>query len=359
MNPSPSAWVPVKSLFLRAKDSSRPEIVLKGARNSDRAAVRRMLDADSDWDADVRLDEPLDESLRPAGAEGHSRWLFAPATLVGSRFEIVRPLGRGGMGEVYEARDRVKNLAIALKVLLPNPAMDSATADRLLRREVALAQMVSHRNICRIYDPYVHESDHHAAMLVVSMELLKGKTLSAVLSERGRLGAEEVAAVARQLAAGIDAAHAAGVVHRDLKPSNVILVDDGGGQRVVITDFGLARQAAGQTVSHLGNSIAGTLRYMAPEQRLSGTAAGGPLPVHPTQTSVKLSGSTARLRGLFSAGSFGIEINYGSRSTIRRSISPSPPWKSRQSGSRFNRISTAATSSPRQPKALVALWPFT
>jgi len=79
--------------------------------------------------------------------------LFAPATLVGSRFEIVRPLGRGGMGEVYEARDRVKNLAIALKVLLPNPAMDSATADRLLRREVALAQMVSHRNICRIYDP--------------------------------------------------------------------------------------------------------------------------------------------------------------------------------------------------------------
>jgi tetratricopeptide (TPR) repeat protein len=199
-------------------------------------------------------------------AQENLRWLFDPGTLVASRFEIIRPIGRGGMGEVYEACDQVKNISVALKVVLANPAISPETAAGLLRRECSLAQLVSHRNICRIYDPYVHRPADGSPMLVISMELLRGKTLAAALAEHGRLDATAVADIGRQLAAGIDAAHAAGVVHRDLKPSNVMLVEEESQTRAVITDFGLARQAATQTVTQLSKAVAGTLRYMAPEQ---------------------------------------------------------------------------------------------
>ncbi|MGA2601968.1 MAG: serine/threonine-protein kinase, partial [Bryobacteraceae bacterium] len=248
----------MKSLFLRASEASRPDEVLKGAPSGDRAAAERMLHVQSGWDGDLRLDD--------LGQERNATWLFTTGTIVSARFEIVRPLGRGGMGEVYEAQDRVKDLAVAIKVVLSSTAIDGRTAERLLRREVALAQMISHRNICRIYDPYVHDPVHGPQILVVSMELLRGDTLSNLLVRKGRLQAEEVLEIARQLAAGIDAAHAAGVIHRDLKPSNVILVDESGGPRAVITDFGLARQTSGQSVTQLSGAVAGTLRYMAPEQ---------------------------------------------------------------------------------------------
>lgn len=261
MNPTPSTWVRVKSLFLRANEASRPSSVLDAASGTTADAARRMLATGSGF-LDLQVDDPIPT---PNGKQ-KAPWVFTPGTLVASRFAIVRPLGRGGMGEVYEALDQLKNVSVALKVVLPNRNIDPQIADRLLRREFSLAQMVSHRNICRIYDPYLHEPDHGPPMLVVSMELLRGKTLAAVLAERGRLDGEEVREIARQLAAGIDAAHAAGIVHRDLKPSNVLLVEDGGQQRVVITDFGLARHAAAQTVTQLSQAVAGTLRYMAPEQ---------------------------------------------------------------------------------------------
>lgn len=206
------------------------------------------------------------EAISLPRGRAHAEWLFAPGTVVASRFQILQPLGRGGMGEVYEALDDVKNVPVALKVMLPNRGLDPQMADRLLRREFSLAQLVSHRNICRIYDPYQHQPSHGPPMLVVSMELLRGQTLAALLERRGRLEASEVASIGRQLAAGIDAAHAAGIAHRDLKPSNVILVEEDGRQRVVITDFGLARREAAQSVPQLSRAVAGTLRYMAPEQ---------------------------------------------------------------------------------------------
>ena len=260
MNPSPSAWARVKSLFLRASESSNPGAVLQAAPGETAAAARRMLATGPGvlsnlFDAETAEPEPSVDTP----------WMFAPGNMVASRFEIVRLLGRGGMGEIYEALDEVKGIPVALKIVLPNSGIDPEIADRLLRREFSLAQMVSHRNICRIYDPYLHQRDQGAPLLVVSMELLRGKTLAAILSERGRLSAEEVTEIARQLAGGIDAAHAAGVVHRDLKPSNVIVVNDDD-PRAVITDFGLARHAQGQTVTQLSSAVAGTLRYMAPEQ---------------------------------------------------------------------------------------------
>jgi tetratricopeptide (TPR) repeat protein/tRNA A-37 threonylcarbamoyl transferase component Bud32 len=262
MNPTPSTWVRVKSLFLRASEASRPGSVLDAASGATADAARRMLATGSGFLTDLEVEDAI-----PApNGKHHAPWLFSPGTLVASRFEIVQPLGRGGMGEVYEAHDQVKNVSVALKVVLPNRDIDPQIADRLLRREFSLAQMVSHRNICRIYDPYLHQPAQGPPMLVVSMELLRGKTLAAFLEERGRVDPKEVVEIARQLAAGIDAAHAAGIVHRDLKPSNVLLTEDDGRLRVVITDFGLARHAAAQTVTQLSRAVAGTLRYMAPEQ---------------------------------------------------------------------------------------------
>jgi serine/threonine protein kinase/predicted negative regulator of RcsB-dependent stress response len=193
--------------------------------------------------------------------------MLEAGSVIGCRFEIVGLLGRGGMGEVYEARDRVKDLAVALKVLRPLRSSDPRAAERLLKKEVALAQRISHRNVCRINDPYVHLRPDGETSVALSMELLRGPTLAEVLALRGRVTAKEALPLAKQLAAGIDAAHEAGVFHRDLKPSNIMLVDQGEGIRVVITDFGLARvQPAGQSVADLSRGVARTLRYMAPEQ---------------------------------------------------------------------------------------------
>lgn len=261
MNPNRSTWLRVKSLFWRANEASHASDVLQAASATTADAARRMLAVDSG----LLTDLPLEDAIPISGSHS-AAWLFSAGMLVAARFEIVQPLGRGGMGEVYEAVDRLKNVSVALKLVLPNRDIDPQVADQLLRREFSLAQMVTHPNICRIYDPYLHQPDGGPPIVVVSMELLRGKTLAGVLEERGRLPVEEVAEIARQLAAGVDAAHAAGIVHRDLKPSNIILVDGNGCKRVVITDFGLARRAARQSISHLSRAVAGTLRYMAPEQ---------------------------------------------------------------------------------------------
>ena len=228
MNPTPSTWVRVKSLFLRASEASRPSSVLDAASGPTADAARRMLAAGSGFFPDLQVEDAVPT---PNGKQ-NAPWLFTPGTLVASRFEIIQPLGRGGMGEVYEALDRLKSVSVALKVVLPNREIDPQIADRLLRREFSLAQMVTHRNVCRIYDPYLHQPEQGPPTLVVSMELVRGKTLATVLEERRRVDAEEVREIARQLAAAIDAAHAAGIVHRDLKPSNVLLAQDGGGQQI-------------------------------------------------------------------------------------------------------------------------------
>lgn len=262
INPSPSAWARLKSLFLRASGSSHPSAILDSAPATAGDAARRMLAAGS---GTIHLLRP-EHCFEEFGKSGTNTWLFAPGEVVATRFEILRSLGRGGMGEIYEAIDRVKSVPVALKVILPNPLIDPLTAERLFRREFSVAQLVSHRNVCRIHDPYIHRRDAGQPILVVSMELLRGMTLGAVLGERGRLAVDEVAEIAKDLAAGIDAAHAAGVIHRDLKPANVIIVGENGTHRAVITDFGLARHTAAETVSRQSNAIAGTLRYMAPEQ---------------------------------------------------------------------------------------------
>src|SRR6516225_586438 len=185
---------------------------------------------------------------------------------VGARlgvYEIGSPLGAGGMGEVYRARDPRLGREVAIKVL---PAEFSADADRHRRfeQEARAAAALNHPNILAVYDIGTHDRSPY----IVS-ELLDGQTLRERLKE-GPLPVRHAVEYARQLTCGLVAAHAKGMVHRDLKPDNVFVTRDG---RVKILDFGLAKTApfaaGGGDVTRartLGGTVVGTVGYMAPEE---------------------------------------------------------------------------------------------
>src|ERR1700728_2779257 len=179
---------------------------------------------------------------------------FLPGRLVASRYRIIALLGKGGMGEVYRADDLTLGQAVAMKFLPDQAASDEALLERF-RNEVRIARRVSHPNVCRVYD--VGDVD---GQTFFTMEYVDGEDLASLLRRIGRLPPDKALDIARQLCAGLAAAHTKGVLHRDLKPANIML--DGRGQ-VVITDFGLAGiadQIQGVEVR------SGTPAYMAPEQ---------------------------------------------------------------------------------------------
>ena len=179
---------------------------------------------------------------------------FLPGRLLAGRYRIIALLGRGGMGEVYRADDLTLGQPVALK-FLPEEATKDETLLERFRNEVRLSRRVSHPNVCRVYD--VGEVDGHTFF---TMEYVDGEDLASLLRRIGRLPADKALEIARQLCAGLAAAHAKGVLHRDLKPANIML--DGRGQ-VVVTDFGLA----GLVDQIPGSDVrSGTPAYMAPEQ---------------------------------------------------------------------------------------------
>jgi serine/threonine protein kinase len=180
---------------------------------------------------------------------------FAPGRVFASRFRIVSLLGRGAMGEVYRADDLRLGQSVALKLLT---TLGAQRHDALARfaAEVRLARAIAHPNVCRVFDIGEAENWHY-----LSMEYVDGETLASVRERIGRLPPEKANDVARQLCAGLAAAHEHGVLHRDLKPANIML--DGRG-RVRIMDFGLAMRAGDRV-----ERVAGTAGYIAPEQ-LSG-----------------------------------------------------------------------------------------
>ena len=189
--------------------------------------------------------------LASSGAIDHGR--FEPGTLLGGRYRIVGRLGRGGMGEVFRADDLKLGQQVALKFLPAEVDRDPARLTQL-HTEVRMARQVSHPNVCRVYD--IDEVEGHTFL---SMEYVDGEDLASLLKRIGRFPEDRGLEIARQICAGLAAAHERGVVHRDFKPANVML--DGAGQ-VRITDFGLAG-VSGEALR------AGTPAYMAPEQ-LSG-----------------------------------------------------------------------------------------
>ncbi|MEO7276196.1 MAG: serine/threonine-protein kinase [Vicinamibacterales bacterium] len=179
---------------------------------------------------------------------------FPPGTLLGGRYRIVGRLGKGGMGEVFRADDLKLGQSVALKFLPSDVDRDPARLTQL-HTEVRMARQVSHPNVCRVYD--IDEVEGHTFL---SMEYVDGEDLSSLLRRIGRFPQDRALEVARQICAGLAAAHERGVVHRDFKPANVML--DGAG-KVRVTDFGLAG-VSGETIR------AGTPAYMAPEQLAGG-----------------------------------------------------------------------------------------
>ena len=193
---------------------------------------------------------------------------IAPGTRLDA-YEIVALLGRGGMGEVWLARDVTLDRKTAVKVL---PASISADSDRVarFRHEARVASALNHPNVCTIHMLGVAED----GQLFIAMEYIEGTTLRKRLTH-GPLRTREVIDIATQIASGLSAAHAAGVVHRDVKPENVMIRSDG---LVKVLDFGLAKldtlNVADSTRSAFvtAGAGAGTVAYMSPEQ-----ASGEPL----------------------------------------------------------------------------------
>jgi len=203
------------------------------------------------------IDRPAGDARRTSSSGGLGEARFIPGTLLAERYRIVGLLGKGGMGEVYRAEDLKLSQQVALKFLPVGVEKDAARLSRLLN-EVRIARQISNPNVCRVYDVGEVDGQHF-----LTMEYVDGEDLATLLRRIGRLPRDKSIQIARQLCAGLAAAHEQGILHRDLKPANVMI--DGRG-RVRITDFGLAGLAEG---FQGGELRAGTPGYMAPEQ-LSG-----------------------------------------------------------------------------------------
>lgn len=179
---------------------------------------------------------------------------FVPGTMLGQRYRIAGRLGKGGMGEVYRADDLKLGQSVAMKFLPEELSQDQAALTRLIN-EVKIARAVSHPNVCRVYD--IGDVD---GLHFISMEFVDGEDLGTLLRRIGRLPHDKAVQIAKQMCAGMQAAHEKGVLHRDLKPAN-IMIDGRGAVRIM--DFGLAGLA--DDLKKEG-SRAGTPAYMAPEQ---------------------------------------------------------------------------------------------
>ncbi|MEX0711198.1 MAG: protein kinase, partial [Pirellulales bacterium] len=178
-------------------------------------------------------------------------------------YEVIGLVGQGGMGLVLKAFDRILHRNVAIKVLAPQLAA-SAVARRRFAREARAAAAVVHEHVIAI-----HAVAEFGGLPYLVMPYVAGKSLQQRIEQTGPLEVPEVLRIGRQIAAGLAAAHAQGLVHRDIKPANVLL--ENGVERVVLTDFGLARSADEASLTHSG-VVAGTPQYMAPEQ-----ARGEPL----------------------------------------------------------------------------------
>jgi TolB-like protein len=185
-------------------------------------------------------DEPDPREIEP-------KPLFQPGEIVAGRFCILRFIKRGGMGEVYEARDQnLHGIRVALKTLRLGLASERQALDRF-KREVWVAREISHEGICRIYDLVEHRAlkDDRTETLIpcLTMKLLDGESLTDFLSRRRPLAPAEALPLIRQIAVSLQAMHQKQIVHRDLKPSNVMLVPnpEDGSRRVILVDFGLAK----------------------------------------------------------------------------------------------------------------------
>ena len=193
----------------------------------------------------------------------------AGGRLVGGRYRLEEPLGRGGMGVVWRGRDEVLGRAVTVKEVLLPPGLsrdDEAVRYQRTLREARAAARLHHPNVVLVFD--VVEEDERPWIV---MELIGARSLAEMVDEHGPLPPRRVAEIGHNVLAALRVAHGAGVLHRDVKPSNVLLADDG---RVVLTDFGIAAVEGDSTLTGTGN-VLGSPAYTAPERARGdrGTAA--------------------------------------------------------------------------------------
>src|SRR4051794_19280290 len=177
------------------------------------------------------------------------------------RYTIQEEIGRGGMARVYRAQDTQLKRIVAIKVLLPQLAVDPEFAQRFERESITAANL-RHPNIVTIYDVGEQDGLHY-----IAMEYVRGHTLHAIIEERGALGLGYAITIVGPVAAALDYAHRQGAVHRDIKPQNIMIDVDG---RVLLTDFGIAQapeggNTGGERLTRTGIFM-GTPEYISPEQ---------------------------------------------------------------------------------------------
>ncbi len=269
---NPERWGTIKKIFEEAMEQPEPEQLdfVRNCAYGDatlEAQVLRLLRAHGSTadfletpaaDLHAYLDAQTDEPFLEAGA------------VVADRFEIIRFLNRGGMGEVYEAWDAELKEPVALKTIRRSIASSHEAIERF-KIEVKQAREVSHLNICRVHELFSHDAGTRGRMWFLSMELLRGKTLLEHIRSDGPLDAATALGVTTQMVSGLEAAHGRGLVHRDFKSSNVILIHGAAGHlRAVITDFGLSLRTLRPESALSEPGGMGTPGYRAPEQEQDG-----------------------------------------------------------------------------------------
>ena len=252
---SNTRWDRVKDLFGEALETPEDQRA---------QCVRQECGGDSELLLEVesllRLHQATDRALDRAPLTPLREWMGQGERRVGEvlsgRYQVVRKVASGGMGDVYEATDLETGARVALKFVRPTLA-DSPVAEARFAREVKLAQTIAHPNVCSTLSLEIHDIQRYSVM-----EFLEGETLADRLAAKGAVTPAEALPIVCQMCDGLAAAHAAGVVHRDFKPSNVFLI----GQRAVIIDFGLAVSVGRASTLTEEGALIGTLAYMAPEQ---------------------------------------------------------------------------------------------
>ncbi|MEN8153268.1 MAG: FlgO family outer membrane protein [Acidobacteriota bacterium] len=174
----------------------------------------------------------------------------------GDRYKIIEELGRGGMGRVYKAEDRVLGAIVALKIIRPEYLSDNRMIERF-KKEILLAREITNENVVRI-----HDFGEEKGIKFITMNYIEGKSLKETITDEGPLKFKRVLAIAKDVCKGLKAAHKKGIIHRDLKPQNIMM---GENDHIYITDFGLAKSIEGTSISQTGLAI-GTPQYIAPEQ---------------------------------------------------------------------------------------------
>ena len=257
---NPDLWARLRAAYGDALDASATDRVrlLEELGRTDPDVHRELLKL---LDADTSRSDFLDTPVARLAA-----FTLVPGFVLDNRFTLLRPLGKGGMGEVWAARDQKLRIDVAVKTIRADLIGNPSGMSRFMR-EIELARRVAHPNVCRVYEWFEHSMPPDS-IAFLTMELIEGETLADRLAREQRLSFDDALHVARDVAAGLAAAHAADVIHRDLKPANIMLAVNSGRRRAVILDFGLARDPlrthSGSTTTV--GTLLGTPDYMAPEQ---------------------------------------------------------------------------------------------